>query len=337
MIYFLVNGDRNIGSGHFGRCLNIARDLSNHKVTFISWSLDVQFQEVLTSHGISFMKIDCQALGSLAAQLSKIDSGLLITDTDNYQVYEPAFQQSVKGKGLKLMIITVTDEYRYYADIVMNQSILSFEQRFITEEYTKLLLGPKYFIFDERYRFLEPAPIRSVGKTVFIGFGAADPMYYTKQILRSLELIRDFDRWKFNVVLGPLNSGERVEEIRQMAENSQCTIEVFYDVKELRELYDQCDLAICSPGRMFWELALFGVRSLIYSSSEREKPSADYLHRHQYAKLVQHCDESWQDQRLIKELLNQNAIAPKLRELQEQINPNGLKYICEEIEEIVKK
>lgn len=332
----MVNGDSKIGSGHFGRCMNIAKGLSNHQITFISWSLDTQFQETLRDQGISFLHIAPEEAKYLAAKLSDGVRGLLITDTDDLLVYEATFQQSIRAKGLKLMIITVDDRHHYFADRVMNQSILSLEQHFKTEEYTKLLLGPRYFIFDEKYRAMEPKPVRTAGNSVFIGFGAADPKYYSRQILQALETGNGFENWTFKLVLGPLNSDERVAEIRQMAEESQWSIEVYYDVKELQELYDQCDLAICSPGRMFWELALYGVRSLIYSSAEREIPSADFLHRHKFATLIQQCDEPWDGQQLLAALDLQDEIAPKLAELQNQINPDGLKYICKEIEETVK-
>ena len=333
MIFFLVNGDQKIGSGHFGRCLNIARGLKGQKVTFLSWSLDEKFQDILHGAEIGFQYIAYADLQNLSHALEHQGPGLLVVDSDDPQVFDPAFQKSIRATGMKLMMITVSDRYHFYADIVLNQSILSLEHHYKTEAYTRLLLGPKYFIFDEKYRDLQLCAPKPAGRNVFIGFGAADPMNYAYKILQSIHARGSFQDWNFHVVMGSLNSEDRVHQVKQLAENSDLSVEVYFNARELWKIYETCDLAICSPGRMFWELALYGVQSIVLSSAPREIPSADFLGRHQYAKLALQCDQKW-DSGPVTQALLAGEVAPKLVELQDQINPNGLQYLCDEMLEL---
>ena len=103
----------------------------------------------------------------------------------------------------------------------------------------------------------------------------------------------------------------------------------------------QCNLAICSPGLMYWELALMGVRSILFSSSSREKPIADFLHNKEFAYTFHHYDQVFDEAKfeLFQDLLlNINdTYFNNFSLLRNKLNPEGITKISSEVDNLLNK
>ena len=335
MIHFFVNADSGIGLGHYRRCLNIAIELQKKgfKITFVSVSIDKELINELSIQKINHSSID--SIDHLTEFLTKNASTFLIIDSDDIKLYEINFQQSLVNASIKYMIITINDQFKYLANILFNPSILALKQQYDVAEKTIKLLGPEYFIFSKIFRGKAPEPIRQ-GKRVFVGFGAADPMNYTQKIVQWLLNEPFLENFEFECVLGGLNPN--VESIEKLIPKTIKNIQLYHNISDIETVYEKCDIAICSPGTMFWELSLFGIKSILISSSKREVESANLLNDLNYASLAQHFDNDWTKKttdKICNDLIDQQAWAIKFEELQKKINPNGLVKLCDQITNMI--
>lgn len=126
--------------------------------------------------------------------------------------------------------------------------------------------GEKYYISGKTFLYYEPIKIKERVEKVFIAFGGSDPQNYTDRILNIISK-KDFDKYKFTVVLGRIKKG--VDNLLQY--NKFDNIEVLHDVNNMPELMSSCDVAITSRGRTGYELAILGIPSIAMSQNEREE------------------------------------------------------------------
>ena len=97
---------------------------------------------------------------------------------------------------------------------------------------------------------------------------------------------------------------------------------------------DKCQLAICSLGTTFWELAVMGIPSIIIPSSDREEETSKILNKLGYAQnlFVEHDFFDSNTQNKLEYLItNSNILIPNFKKLQETINTNGVDKLISEI------
>ena len=337
MIHFLVNGDQQIGSGHFRRCLSLAIELrrAGHDVAFFSWSLDPDLENTLRAGDYPVYSIDGENVFELPAYFASLQVSFLIIDSDDRRLSGARWQQDLRSHDICFMFITVDDSAYYYADFVLNQSILALSQNYRGEPSTTFLLGPEYFVFAENFRSKRIEPVKDVGRNVFVGFGAADPAGYTSQVLAAASADTSLNSYTFWVVVGSLNPQWGV--IEEICRNSCLTINLYRDVRDLAPVYAACDVSLCSAGLMFWELSLFGVQAMIFAGSSREMQSAKLLNELGYATLALQYGEQFAYSSVADTLKATPVVAPKLRELQRLINPNGIERIVAEVSRFIEE
>jgi spore coat polysaccharide biosynthesis predicted glycosyltransferase SpsG len=292
--FIYLNADDKIGSGHFWRSINIANELNKYNIqtSFIYSSLSSVLIEILkqsnyASYEESYIEPDCFI--RLISRENVQDSSLLIIDSDNPKFYAKEFQLAIIHSQIKLMIITVNPDFHYYAHILLNQNIIACFQKYSTEDYTHKLFGPEYFIFNKHFRTLGLQPLKPLGKKIFIAFGSADTCHYTLQLLDEILKTKNLDGFNFYVVVGALNKD--YQKIKELCELRSERVHLYFNIADVSPVMLQCNMAICAPGLMFWELALMGVRSVLFSGSPREKVIASFLHNNEYAFTFHHYDE----------------------------------------------
>jgi spore coat polysaccharide biosynthesis predicted glycosyltransferase SpsG len=293
--FIYLNADNKIGSGHFWRCLNIANELTKYKITvkFIYSSLSPILQQILQDSNYCHYEINSvepDHLIQIIENSERVNSrSLLIIDSDNTYFYEKEFQLSIINSGIGLMIITLNPAFHYYANILLNQNIIGCYQNYATETYTRKLLGPEYFIFNEQFRKTGLKPVKPIGKNIFIAFGSADPCHYTLQLIDQILKAKSLAAYSFHVVIGALN--QDYLKIKEVCEKHSDRVNLYYNVSDVSKVMLLCNVAICSPGLMFWELTLMGVRSILCSGSLREKSIAMFLHYKKFAYTFHHYDD----------------------------------------------
>lgn len=348
MIFIYCNGNSIIGAGHFWRSFNIAIELKEEgiKSCFLSNSLADNLKDKLEEFGIKHIFIDNIKVDTFISVirnestygLSNEHKPMLIIDSDDSELYSESFQDGIMISGVLLMIITVNPNFNYKANLLLNQNVASLHQNYKTEIYTKKLFGPKFFIFSKEYRGVNYVPLKDDGKNILIAFGSADPINYTTKILN--HLIKNHEKVKelqFEVVVGGLNPN--YSYIKEMTDFSQ-NIKVHYNLKSLKKVLLNCDLIICSPGLIFWEATLLGLKSILFSSSNREKGIADFFMKQNYAPLIAHYDDELNEVHYSNLLECITSPEDKnytgLNKLKLILNSNGIKEVVKEVKKITK-
>jgi len=343
--FIYVNADDKIGSGHFWRSINIANELNkyNIQISFIYSSLSSTLIEILKQNNYASYEAsntEPDYFIQLIATKNVHDSSLLIIDSDNKNFYAKEFQLAIIHSRIKLMIITVNPDFHYYAHILLNQNIIACFQKYSTEDYTHKLFGPEYFIFNKHFRMLGLQPLKPLGKKIFISFGSADICHYTFQLLDEILKAKSLNGFNFYVVVGALNNDyKKIKELFEL--HSDKRVHLYYNITDVSSVMLHCNMAICAPGLMFWELALMGVRSVLFSGSPREKVIASFLNNNEYACTFHHYDEVFDATKfnLFEHLLLHfdDRHFNNFSLLREKLNVNGVVKIGSEINNLLSK
>lgn len=143
---------------------------------------------------------------------------------------------------------------------------LVFNALFQDAEFPQIYAGEKYYICGKTFMFYEPIKIREKVQRVFIAFGGADPQNYSDRLLNIISK-SEYENFHFIVVLG--RAKHNVENLLEY--NKHANIEVLYDVSNMPELMNSCDIALTSRGRTGYELALLGIPAIAMAQNQREE------------------------------------------------------------------
>ncbi len=280
----LIRADANIeiGTGHVMRCLALAQAWQDHggDVVFAMAESSVGIDERLRLEQTQTSRLDAMP-GSAddAAQTGRLARELQAdwAVVDGYH-FDSAYQRSLKGEGLKLMVI---DDYghagHYSADVVVNQNISAKESLYTSRErYTRLCLGLDYVLLRREFKAWREwkREIAPIAKKVLVTMGGSDPENVTSAVLRAMRLV-DIDGVELIVVVGPGNpNGEMLE---QEAAGSNGLTRLCRNVTNIPELMSWADFAVSAAGSTCWELCLLGLPSAVIDIAENQRPIAQAL------------------------------------------------------------
>ena len=336
-VFFKVDANATIGTGHWIRCLMTADVLIGCRIIFITSESDARWVEQLADYGYHQKRANTSTdlLALLAATQGK---KMLIIDTDDEHYYSEALQEQILNTGCRLMYITIKDHLPYLADLVLNQNIIALDQHFQTKRNTRFLLGPDYFIFKPVFRNLQPLPIRQKPPyRLLITFGGADRYQLTQRTIASVknhpELFSSLD-----VVLGGLHTGKN--EVREKLQAQPLPFRIHIQTSEMHRIMQKVDLAISAAGLTLWELALLGRPSFVIAGSAREKFIIKQLDQKKYCCQIGSYDDALLDKKLEDglQLMRQHRLEElvKVSNLTQLINPKGIDKVRDEIMRCVK-
>jgi len=142
--------------------------------------------------------------------------------------------------------------------------------------YTKLCLGTKYAML--RKPFLQATQVeRKIhdSKKLFICFGGADPLNYSKTALEaSLSLIQ-FET--IHIVLG--NAYLHLEELQELLQGKQSRIVLHQnlDAVQMTSLMQSCQVALVSASGISYEAASIGMGLITILSADNQQGIFDFL------------------------------------------------------------
>jgi len=293
-IFFRVDADSIIGSGHVIRCEIIADTIREKQkslnIYFICRSIPEGFGERLRSKGYEIIILNDDLDKEFDEQksiLSQYPSSILIIDSDIGLYYTKEYQLGIKAIVDRLAIITFYNDCHFFADIVHNQNIMAKHSDYSVEPHTKLLLGSEYVILNKRFRQLakEKNNKNQTGYdlNILLSFGGADEPNRTKTIIEALSLLNNRIS-KIVIVLGALYTQR--EELEQLIKNCHIQTVLYQNTDKMPELMFDSDLAITSGGLTSWELGVLRVPNIIIPHSKREILSARYLGENKYAFVI---------------------------------------------------
>ena len=255
-ILFRVDGNSTTGLGHISRCLKFAYSLKYFGFNSIFLS-DVNNYFIEEKINKSFTLIKCEELSKKKENINlkiihscqkKFKSSFLILDSNNVSLN---FIKLLKKKNLKSLIITDIYTKKIRADYCVNYNT--------SEKYEfkniKNYFGSEYAI----NALKDNINNKSKPKYISIFFGATDSKKLTEKIL---ELIKNYKKQDFLVVIGPFN--ERKNYIYKKFKNFR-NIKFVTNIFEIKKILNKSKFVICSGGIFNNERVLFNIPAITIS------------------------------------------------------------------------
>ena len=256
-ILFRVDGNSTTGLGHISRCLKFAYCLKYFGFNSIFLS-NINNYSIEKKINESFTLIKCAELNKKKENINlkiirsyqkKFKSDFLILDSNNVSL---KFLKLLKRINLKSLIITDLYTKGIQADYCINYNT---SQKYKFKNVKNFFFGSEYVINSLKDNINN----KSKSKYISIFFGATDSKKITEKIL---QLIKDYTKQDFIIVLGPFN--ERKDLIYKKFKNFS-NIKFESNTFEIEKILNKSKLVICSGGIFNNERVLFNLPAITIS------------------------------------------------------------------------
>jgi len=270
-LYVRVDASREIGIGHFMRCLALTehwRDQGGH-ATFIG-ICPASLRRRLENEGIRH--VDLEAPHPDPADLERTAASIppsVPVVIDGYP-FDAAYQKRLGESGRRVMVIDDAGHLpAYEADLLLNQNIGA-ERIAYPEAPAMRLLGPEYVLL--RREFLRwvgwHREVTPVASNLLVTLGGGDAGNYTVRVAEALTGPA-FRRARVRIVTGPDNPHGAT--LSRLAEGQEGRFQVLSDVSCISEQMAWADLAISAGGTTCWELAFMGLPSVLITVADNQE------------------------------------------------------------------
>tara|TARA_Y100000590_G_scaffold18275_1_gene21764 strand:+ start:26574 stop:28067 length:1494 start_codon:yes stop_codon:yes gene_type:complete len=295
-IAFRVDRSKEIGSGHFYRCLNLAKVLKSkkEKIRFIFQKnyFSRENKKILLKNKIKFNEINFKnsdlskkkKLKEDSSQTTKIlkKNKIDLLVVDNYKI-NYSWEKTVKKTVKKLFVIDDLANRKHFCDILVDQNYLhNFEKRYnkYLNKNCKTYLGPLYTILDPKF-LKNKIRIRKDKKVknIFIFFSGTHKPKIVNIFYKILNK-KKFKKIKINFIIG--NSFKKNNKLNK---NKNKNFKIYTSSNNFVSLMKKADLAIGAGGTNTWERLFYGIPSLVTCLSENQRLTCNYLNK---KKLIQY-------------------------------------------------
>lgn len=263
--------------GHVMRCLSIAEEYkrAGEEVSFIV--ADISCEQMILAKGFSVI-----CLHSVWNDLEKeIDMFVKVIEEhkisrlliDSYFVTEAYLQEL--GKHTSVAYIDDIDSFVYPVDLLINYNIYAEKLRYL-ERYrqagltTKFALGCGYAPLRDEFSGVNYA-VRETATKVLITSGGTDNYNVVGNVLEALSKQAWFQKMTFYVILGKYNIHKQTIYDRwELIPN----VKLLYNVSNMSEYMQKCDIAITAGGSTIYELCSIGVPSILYTLADNQSAVA---------------------------------------------------------------
>lgn len=281
-IVFRTDATFQIGSGHFMRCLTLAKELSGRgsKCIFITRNLPDYLGKVLVANGFSHIELPIYSnfksadglmhsswLGASQAEdafdVVQVMDGL-ISDwliVDHYAL-DYQWEEMVRGLTKKILVIDDIADRIHVCDLLLDQNLYINPLARYKDKVSldcQLLLGPKYSLlrkeFEQMHRDTQPK-IGAV-KRMVVFFGGVDKDNFTEVTINALNQIGN-EGAEVDVVIG--GQHPNIEKIEKLCKSLKYTYHIQTD--HLAEIFARADLAIGAGGSSSWERCCLALPTL---------------------------------------------------------------------------
>ena len=261
-----------IGSGHFFRCLAIAKELQKHKKRIIF--LITKKKNFLKHMNEKIEYIELQK----GTELKKINECKKLSNKINLFIIDLPQHNELYSKKLglavKKIIFDDIGNKEIECEMIVNGTLVKkFQKYTILNKKTKVCLGPKYAILREQfYKNKKKFRISKKIKKILITFGGNDENDYSYKISKIL-IQKDF---QITVVLGPTYKNyKKILEFSKKYKN----LKIKQNVKNISKLFLSQDLVICSVGITVYELSCIGIPFIMIPDTNLQNIMANEIQK----------------------------------------------------------
>ncbi len=302
---FRLDIGNKIGSGHYYRCLAIAKELKKNKKKVI---LIVNDKSNLLLHHKN--KIHYTILQS-KTEKEKINECKELLENIKILIIDLPTQNEIYSQRLKNYTTVLFDDLgnkTINSKFVFNGQILkSFHKYPKSKQNTYFFLGTKYLIL--RNGFLKQRSQmhfkKNKIKKILLTFGGGDYNNYSKKILKGL-IQKNFN---ITVILGPTYSDKNNFK-KLFSKYPNLTIK--FNVQRPEKLFSTQDLVICSVGITIYELACLGIPSIMIPFNDNQLLVANKLSKEGYGKNYGFWDNDFNKLNYLISTLNDSKLRKKM-------------------------
>ncbi|MEI6490945.1 MAG: UDP-2,4-diacetamido-2,4,6-trideoxy-beta-L-altropyranose hydrolase [Verrucomicrobiota bacterium] len=292
-IAFRVDASRQIGTGHFMRCLTLADALKERGASsgFLSRNLPKHLRGLLDLRGHALLPLapgddapdgdllhstwlgtsqQADAQNCLGA-LREMRCDWLVVD---HYALDGRWETPLRQKADKIFAIDDIADRNHDCDLLLDQNYYADMHGRYRERLPKSctpLLGPKYAILRKEFINLHANSRPRPGhvERVFIFLGGVDLDNYTGVVMRALDNFRR-KNLSVDIVLGAQHPCRK--EICGECERKQYSVHVQTD--RIGELMKAADLGIGAGGSSTWERCAVGLPTLVVAVAANQIPTA---------------------------------------------------------------
>lgn len=295
-LFIRVDAGRQIGDGHFLRCLTLANNFKKNfkEIIFVSNQLPKHFFKVIKINNFEICKIhgyshiqeqvlekelkreliqkDLIQTRKIIEKYKKSSNVLLIDHYGLDYVWEKNIRKSVE----KIIVIDDLANRKHDCDILIDQNFYkNMEKRYtkLIPKHCKQFLGPKFALLrPEFFSARKNLKRKNQLKKILISFGGSDPSNETYKALSSLNNLEK--KYRIDVIVGSNNPNKK-QIMKLCSKISFCD---FYEqVENISKYMKKADLAIGGGGTSTWERCCLGLPTIITSISKDQKKIAEEL------------------------------------------------------------
>lgn len=272
MLYFRVDVNSEIATGHMMRCLSIASAARQKGIDCEFIVADEGAQSFAEEKGFEAYCLNSDwnykedELSALCNYLKEKDAKVLIVDS--YQATD-AYIMKLR-EFVKVVFIDDIDILRTPVDCLINYNNYGSKEEYRNRyrehlgEQTKFLLGCDYVPLREEFARVEPKFSEEV-KGIFISTGGADKYHIALQITE--ELLRRNLTTDIHVIAGSFHADKRqLKELEKQYTN--CVIHE--NVTNMSEIMLECDIAVSAGGSTTYELCACGLPMILFSFADNQ-------------------------------------------------------------------
>ncbi len=261
-IVFVVAGYPAIGFGHVYRCLMLANEIADHRVTFLC----TQDSEAgATQVAARDYHTRIQQTGDLAADVLRLRPDLVVNDILNT---EAPYIAALKERGVPVANFEDEGPGAALADLVVNAL---YEEGKTADP--RFLYGYKHFCLRDEFLNARQNIFRPKARRMLVTFGGTDHSDYTGKTLEALFPSCAERGVEIAVVTGP---GYAHKE-RLTAQVAACNallsaplVTFTHATNVMSRMMEDVDFAVCSAGRTVYELAHMRIPAIVLSHHARE-------------------------------------------------------------------
>lgn len=293
-VAFRLDATKQIGTGHFVRCLSIANRLKlrGARTLFICYPLPQSLIDQLNRYGHEYYPLSglTDAVSGPSAHatphghwipttsdvdakktiqvLSGEEWDILVID---HYALDINWESALRPYAKKIFVIDDLADRNHDCDFLLDQNFyLDYQDRYQSKvpKYCRLLLGPKFCLL--RDEFLEAHQFRSSPphkvKQILLFMGGVDLENYTMKVLNSL-LLCNLPNCGVDVVIG--DSHPDLLGIQAICERHG--FHCFVQTQKMANLMMSADLAIGAGGTAVWERCYLGLPTIALGVAENQK------------------------------------------------------------------
>jgi UDP-2,4-diacetamido-2,4,6-trideoxy-beta-L-altropyranose hydrolase len=267
-IYFRADGSSEIGLGHIVRCISLARMLDrNFNIIFVSINPHLSIETGLKDLGYSIIKIENEE--SFFNILSNTD----IVVIDKYD-FDKVYHHKIRKIGARIVCIDDLHDKEYEADLIINHGPSVKSSNYRSNSTTKFALGHEFLMLrPEFFEVMKKEVVFKKSNHLLIFLGGSDIKGLGIEILK-LNIDKVFKH--IHIISGASNP--HFSKLKEIAESKKniCIYENLSS-SQLIELAKKCEMCICTPSGVSYEMACIGISLVLCLVTPNQKHFYDFF------------------------------------------------------------